>query len=109
MKNTAYIGANINGVGQVFVFRKKADKWARVGSRKALPQPITALAMAPSGKALAVGCSEGGVATVTASSLSLLNRLPYAHMVFVTGLAFSPSTHPLFASKPFSIVSFPAL
>lgn len=89
------MGANVNGAGKIFVFRKQPDgdasAWSCVGSRKALPQPITTLAMAPGGKTLGFGCSEGGVAALSSGALSLLNRLPYAHMVFVTALAFSPS------------------
>lgn len=99
LQNTAYVGANIGGVGKIFVFRKKAEAWACIGSRKALAQPITALAMAPTGKVLAMGTSEGGVATLAASSLSMLNRLPYAHMVFVTALAFSPGALPRWAGR----------
>ncbi|EFJ30677.1 hypothetical protein SELMODRAFT_409223 [Selaginella moellendorffii] len=70
-------------------------KWKKVGSRKLANEPISALTISPDGKLLAIGSSEGEVFILSASKLSVLQRIKRAHMVFVTALDFSPDNRAL--------------
>lgn len=87
--SAAYTGVNAGGVG--FVVRWDTDGWKRAAGRKALADPLTALALSPSGDVVAVGGAEGHVAILSAhGGMAPLRFVKGAHMVFVTGLAFSP-------------------
>jgi WD40 repeat protein len=86
----AYTGANTDGTARVLAWRV-AD-WRCMKSCHALPEPLTSLALSPGvGRLLAAGGAEGSLVMLSAKTLATLRRVPGAHMVFVTGLSFSPS------------------
>eukprot|EP00798_Chlamydomonas_sp_ICE-L_P008313 gene8313-1588_t len=82
---------------------KKATKGSEKGSKAAvLPLPVmqasmrasqeagTCLEASKDGSQLAVGTSEGSALVVRASDFRLKRKLVQAHMVFTTGVAFTP-------------------
>jgi prolactin regulatory element-binding protein len=86
----AYTGANMGDEARVLAWRV-AD-WRCMSSRHALPELLTSLALSPgNGRLLAAGGAEGSVVMLSSKTLAPLRRVPAAHMVFVTGLSFSPS------------------
>lgn len=86
----AFTGANVNGEARIVAWC--VANWRAVASRRALSEPLTSLALSPTdGRLVAAGGAEGSVAMLAARTLATLHRQKGAHMVFVTGLAFSPS------------------
>ena len=86
----AFTGANVAGEARVLTWRV-AD-WSCTSSRRAMPEPLTSLALSPgNGRLLAAGGAEGSLVMLSTKTLAPLRRVRNAHMVFVTGLAFSPS------------------
>ena len=86
----AFTGANVTDESRVLTWR--VSDWRCMSSRRVLPEPLTSLALSPGGgRLLAAGGSEGSLVLLSAKTLAPLRRVPNAHMVFVTGLSFSPS------------------
>jgi WD40 repeat protein len=87
---TAFTGANLRDESRVLAWRM--SDWRCVASRRALTEPLTSLALSPgNGRLLAAGGSEGSIVMIASKTLAQMRRVPAAHMVFVTGLSFSPS------------------
>jgi prolactin regulatory element-binding protein len=87
---TAFTGANLREESRVLTWR--TSDWRCVASRRALTEPLTSLALSPgNGRLLAAGGSEGSIVMIASKTLAPMRRVPSAHMVFVTGLSFSPS------------------
>lgn len=85
----AFTGANMGDEARVLAWR--CADWRCMTSRRVLSEALTSLALSPApGRLLGVGGSDGSVALLSAKTLACLRRVPAAHMVFVTGLAFSP-------------------
>jgi WD40 repeat protein len=87
---TAFTGANLRDESRVLAWR--VSDWRCVASRRALTEPLTSLALSPgNGRLLAAGGSEGSIVMLASKTFAPMRRVPSAHMVFVTGLSFSPS------------------
>lgn len=87
---TAFTGANLGDESRVLIWR--ISDWRCVASRRALSEPLTSLVLSPgNGRLLAAGGSEGSIVMLSSKTLAPMRRVPSAHMVFVTGLSFSPS------------------
>ncbi|CAK9867480.1 unnamed protein product, partial [Sphagnum jensenii] len=74
-----------------FVSAFDTSTWRKVKSKKLQEVPISAFAISRDGKLLAIGSCEGDVAIVDAATLSILQWVRQAHMIFVTAMEFHPN------------------
>ena len=89
-RSRVFVGANVSGEARVAVWR--VDDWRLVACKRALREPLTSLALSPpSGRLVAAGGADGSVVALASGTLAAMTRVPNAHMVFVTCVAFSPS------------------
>lgn len=77
--------------GKGFVVAWEGGGMAPGRAVAALPSPATAFELSGCGSCAAAGSADGDVAVLDARTLRALRRVPGAHMVFVTALAFAPA------------------
>ncbi|BBN16739.1 prolactin regulatory element-binding protein [Marchantia polymorpha subsp. ruderalis] len=69
--------------------------WKMSTSKRLSEYPISAFAISPDGRFLAIGNSEGDVKVLNANNLGVVMQVKSAHMVFVTSMEFSPNSRAL--------------
>lgn len=88
------LGGNVaRGGAMVLHYKRDVDEegWHMERSAKVFSEElISSFSLSREGELVAVGGSEGSIQVLEADSLRKLKQVKSAHMIFVTGLSFSP-------------------
>lgn len=76
--------------GKGFIVVWDTRTWKQLGVKKFHEEPICSFAVNSTSSLLATGSTEGNVAIIDMKKMVIKQRVNGAHMVFVTGIQFSP-------------------
>ncbi|KAG6543925.1 hypothetical protein Mapa_014765 [Marchantia paleacea] len=88
-----FITMREGGKGVISIWN--STTWKKSTSKRLSEYPISAFAISPDGRFLAIGTSEGDVKVLNAKNLAVVLQVKSAHMVFVTSMEFSPNSRAL--------------